>query len=58
MWHVESGNYNGVSLDGTTFGQFGLFPEAIHLGNGIVFDVIDELLHPSNARRWRPFSLK
>ena len=46
MWHVESGDYNGVSLDGTTFGQFGLYPEAIHLGNGTVFDVIDERLSP------------
>ena len=50
MWHVESGNYNGVSLDGTTFGQFGLFPEAIHLGNGIVFDVIDERLSPEQRQ--------
>jgi len=44
MWHVVSGHYDGVSLDGTTFGQFGLYPEAIHLGNGTVFDVIDERL--------------
>ncbi len=44
MWHVESGNYDGISLDGVTFGQFGLYPEAIHLGNGTVFDVINERL--------------
>jgi len=47
---VESGNYDGVSLDGTTFGQFGLFPEAIHLGNGTIFDVIDERLSPEQRQ--------
>ena len=50
MWHVESGNYDGVSLDGTTFGQFGLYPEAIHLGNGTVFDVINEKLSPEQRQ--------
>jgi len=50
MWHVVSGQYDGVSLDGTTFGQFGLYPEAIHLGNGTVFDVIDEKLNPEQRQ--------
>ncbi len=50
MWHVESGSYDGISLDGTTFGQFGLYPEAIHLGNGIVFDIIDEKLSPEQRQ--------
>ena len=50
MWHVESGSYDGISLDGTTFGQFGLYPKAIHLGNGTVFDVIDEKLSPEQRQ--------
>ena len=44
VWQVETGHYDGVGLDGVTFGQFGLFPEAIHLGNGTLLDVIDERL--------------
>lgn len=46
IWHVETGHYDGVALDGTTFGQFGLFPDAIHLGNGTGLYVIDERLTP------------
>ena len=46
FWHVETGFYDGVVLDGATFGQFGLFPEAIHLGNGTGLYVIDEWLSP------------
>ena len=47
VWHIETGHFQGVELDGTTFGQIGLFPEAIHLGNGTMLDVIDERLPPS-----------
>ena len=43
IWHVETGHYDGVVLDGVTFGQFGMFPKAIHLGNGTMLDVIDGL---------------
>ena len=50
MWHVVSGHYDDVSLDGTTFGQFGLYPEAIHMGNGTVFDVVDEKLNPEQRQ--------
>ena len=39
-----------MSLDGATFGQFGLYPEAIHLGNGTVSDVIDERLSPEQRQ--------
>ena len=46
VWHVETGRYDGVALDGVTFGQFGMFPNAIHLGNGTLLDVIDERLAP------------
>ncbi|NQW24597.1 MAG: DUF1326 domain-containing protein [SAR202 cluster bacterium] len=46
FWHVETGHYDGVSLDGANFGQFALFPEAVHLGNGTGFYVIDERLSP------------
>jgi len=43
---VETGHYDEVSLDNTTFGQFALFPEAVHQGNGTGFYVIDEQLSP------------
>ena len=33
-------------MDGATFGQFGLFPEAIHLENGTGLYGIDEWLSP------------
>ena len=46
FWHVETGHYDGVVLDDTNFGQFGLFPEAIHLGNGTGLYVIDDKLSP------------
>jgi len=46
IWHVETGNFDGVALDGATFGQFGMFPAAIHLGNGTMLNVIDERLTP------------
>ena len=46
VWHIETGHYDGVSLDGAVFGQFGMFPEAIHLGNGTMLDVIDQRLSP------------
>jgi len=44
MWDVVSGSYDVISLEESTFGQFGLYPEAIHLGNGTVFNVKDEKL--------------
>ena len=50
MWHVESRSYDGISLEGTTVGQFSLYPEAIHLGNGMVFDIIDKKLSPEQRR--------
>ena len=40
VWHVETGRYDGVSLDGAAFGQVGLFPEAIHLGNGWEMELV------------------
>ena len=46
IWHVETGHYGDVTLDGATFLQFGMFPKAIHLGNGTMLDVIDERLAP------------
>jgi len=50
FWHVETGHYDGVSLDNTTFGQFALFPEAVHLGNGTGYYVIDEQLSSDQRR--------
>ncbi len=50
FWHVESGHYDGISLNGATFGQFALFPQAVHLGNGTGFDVIDEKLSPEQRQ--------
>ena len=44
IWHVETGHYDGLALDGAIFGQIGMFPEAIHLGNGTMLYVIDERL--------------
>ena len=46
FWHVETGHYGGVSLDNIPFGQSAFFPEAVYLGNGPRFDVIEERLSP------------
>lgn len=41
-WHVESGSFDGVSLDGLSFSLFVKWPGAIHQGNGEGVLVVDE----------------
>lgn len=33
VWHVETGQYAGVRLDGTTFATYNRFASPVHLGN-------------------------
>lgn len=42
VWHVESGHYNGATLDGSTFCQINCFPGAVHEGNGTLLVLVDE----------------
>jgi len=42
IWNVDTGHYNGVDLNGVTFGEVSIFPEAVHLGNGTAVWLIDE----------------
>jgi hypothetical protein len=41
-WHVEDGNYEGVSLDGLNFSVYANWPGAIHEGNGEALILVDE----------------
>ena len=42
LWHVETGHYAGVTLDGCTFAMYNTFPGAIHLGNGDGVVIVDD----------------
>lgn len=41
-WHVESGSYDDISLDGLNFSVYANWPGAIHEGNGEALILIDE----------------
>jgi len=41
-WHVESGAYDDVALDGLTFSVFADWPGAIHEGDGKAVSFMDE----------------
>lgn len=46
VWHVETGGYAGVTLDGCTFAMCNTFPGAIHLGNGNGVVIVDDSVKP------------
>ena len=46
-WHVESGTFGDVKLDGLTFSVFVNWPGAIHEGNGEGVTLIDERADPA-----------
>ena len=48
-WHVEEGEYEGVSLDGLIFSVFVNWPGAIHEGGGEAVILVDE--HADDAQR-------
>jgi hypothetical protein len=41
-WHVDEGDYDGVSLDGLNFSVYANWPGAIHEGNGEALILVDE----------------
>jgi hypothetical protein len=41
-WHVESGSFAGIALDGLTFTVMVQWPGAIHEGNGHALVLVDE----------------
>lgn len=41
-WHIDSGQYDGTSLDGLNFAIFADWPGAIHEGNGVAICYVDE----------------
>ncbi|HUQ46780.1 MAG TPA: DUF1326 domain-containing protein [Gemmatimonadaceae bacterium] len=46
-WHVEEGEFQGITLDGLTFSVFVNWPAAIHEGNGEGLILIDENADPA-----------
>ncbi|PKB64402.1 MAG: hypothetical protein BZY80_03140 [SAR202 cluster bacterium Io17-Chloro-G2] len=42
VWHVETGHYEGTTLDGSTFCQISSFPGPVHEGNGTALVLVDE----------------
>jgi hypothetical protein len=46
-WHIESGSYGDVRLDGLNFSVYANWPGAIHEGNGEALVLVDERADPS-----------
>ena len=42
VWHINSGSYGDVSLNGLCFGVAARWPAALHLGNGTAVPYFDE----------------
>jgi hypothetical protein len=49
-WHVESGRYDDVPLDGLTFSIFADWPGAIHEGDGKAVAFVDERADPAQQQ--------
>lgn len=45
-WTIDTGEYDGVRLDGLSFGLFAAWPGAIHEGNGQAVLLIEERADP------------
>ncbi len=45
-WHIETGNYGDVRLDGLNIAAAGWFPGEMHLGNGTFIPYVDERATP------------
>ena len=50
-WHVETGSYGDITLDGLNFSVYVNWPGAIHEGNGEALVLIDERADARSARR-------
>lgn len=45
-WHIDEGHFGDVSLDGLNIAGAGVFPKAMHLGNGTLIPYVDERATP------------